>query len=132
MTVFTFSIIVNAAGLNLKRLRFEDLNPRTWAAQADRQRHLIVARMEKFWYDLRVVVEIESRFRQLSSQPQVQEEETPKPAAPGGGSLQGAPSDQTVASNGGAWIGVAGESEQALPAVGSQTDFTKAGRSLNP
>ena len=65
MTVFTFSIIVNAAGLNLRSLRFEDLNPRTWVDRANRQGHLMYARAEKFYYDLRVVYEIESRFRQL-------------------------------------------------------------------
>ena len=132
MTVFTFSIIVNAAGLNLRSLRFEDLNPRTWVDRANRQGHLMYARAEKFYYDLRVVYEIESRFRQLRGQPQVQEEETPKPAAPGGGSSQGAPSDQTMASDGGAWVVVAAKSEQASPAVGNQTGFTGAGRSLIP
>jgi len=81
MTVFTFSIIVNAAGLNLRSLRFEDLNPRTWVGRANRQGHLMAARAEKFYYDLRVVYEIESRFRQLGGQPQGQEEEAPKPAA---------------------------------------------------
>jgi hypothetical protein len=130
--VFTFSIIVNAAGLNLKSLRFEDLNPRTWVDRANRQGHLMYARAEKFYYDLRVVYEIESRFRQLGGQPQVQEEETPKPAAPGGGSSQGTPSDQTMASNGGAWIVMAAESEQSPSAVGNQTGFTGAGRSLIP
>jgi len=132
MTVFTFSIIVNAAGLNLRSLRFEDLNPRTWISRADRQGHLMIARAEKFYYDLRVVVEIESRFRQLRGQPQGQEEETPKPAAPGGGSSQGTPPDQTMASNGGAWFELAARSEQALPAVGNQTGFTRARRSPIP
>jgi hypothetical protein len=132
MTVFTFSIIVNAAGLNLRSLRLEDLNPRTWLGRADRQGHLMVARVEKFCYDLRVVYEIESRFRQLSGQPQVQEEETPKPDAPGGGSSQGMPPDQTVASNGSAWVFAAAKSEQSLPTVGNQTGFNRAGRSLIP
>jgi len=132
MTVFTFSIIVNAAGLNLRGLRFEDLNPRTWVDRANRQGHLLAARAEKFYYDLRVVYEIESRFRQLSGQPQVQEEQTPKPAAPGGGSSQGTPSDNTMASNEGSWVVVAAKSEQPLPAVGRQTSFTRTGRSLIP
>jgi hypothetical protein len=132
MTVFTFSIIVNAAGLNLRSLRFEDLNPRTWLGRANRQGHLMYARAEKFYYDLRVVYEIESRFRQLGGQPQGQEQETPKPAAPGGGSSQGTPSDQTMASNGGAWIVMAAESEQSPSAVGNQTGFTGTGRSLIP
>ena len=132
MTVFTFSIIINAAGLNLRSLRFEDLNPRTWVDRANRQGHLMMARAEKFYYDLRVVYEIESRFRQLTGQPQGQEEETPKPAAPGGGTSQGAPSDQTVASNRGPWIVVAAERQPALPTVESQNEITKAGRSLIP
>jgi len=131
MTVFTFSIIVNAAGLNLRSLQFEDLNPRTWADRANRQGHLLAARAEKFYYDLRVVYEIESRFRQLGGQ-QNQEEAAPKPAAPAGGSSQGAPPDQTVASNGGAWRVVAATSEQAFPAPGNQTGSAGTGRSVIP
>jgi len=132
--VFTFSIIVNAAGFNLKSLRFEDLNPRTWVGRANRQGHMLAAHAEKFYYDLRVVYEIESRLRQLGGggQPQNREEEAPKPAAPGGGSSQGAPSDQTVASSGGEWVVVAAESKPAFPAVANQTGFTGAGRSLIP
>jgi hypothetical protein len=130
MTVFTFSIIVQAAGLNLRSLRYEDLNPRTWVGRANRQGHLLAARAEKFYYDLRVVYEIESRFRQLGVQPQIPEEEAPKPETPGGGSSQGTPSDQTIASNGGAWVVMAAEIEQALPAVGNQTGFARTGRSL--
>jgi hypothetical protein len=132
MTVFTFSIIVNAAGLNLRSLRFEDLNPRTWLGRANRQGHLMAARAEKFYYDLRVVYEIESRFRQLGGQPQGQEEEAPKPAAPEGGSSQGAPSDQTTAANGGSSVMVATESGQALPSVGNRTGYTGTGRSVIP
>jgi hypothetical protein len=132
MTVFTFSIIVNAAGLNLRSLRFEDLNPRTWVGRANRQGHLMAARAEKFYYDLRVVYEIESRFRQLGGQPQGQEEEAPKPAAPEGGSSQGMPSDQTTASNGGSSVMVATESGQALPSVGNRTGNAGAGRSVIP
>jgi hypothetical protein len=132
MTVFTFSIIVNAAGLNLRSLRFEDLNPRTWVGRANRQGHLMVARAEKFYYDLRVVVEIESRFRQLRGQPQDQEQNAPKPAAPAGGSSQGAPFDQTMASTGGVPIEVADGSGRALLAVKNRTGITRAERSLIP
>jgi len=129
MTVFTFSIIVNAAGLNLRTLRMEDLNPRTWLARADRQGHLMYARAEKFYYDLRVVYEIESRFRQLTGQPQGQEEESPKPTAPGGGSSQGSPSDQTMASNGAALTVVAVKNVQSPPEVGRLNGLTRMGRS---
>jgi hypothetical protein len=89
MTVFSISIIVNSAGINLRHLTLADLNPRTWLYQANRTGHLAVARAEKFYYDLRVVYEIESRLRQFrqqndkSSSPR--ERETPKPEAPAGG-----------------------------------------------
>ena len=69
MAVFSFSIIVNAAGINLRHMTVEDLNPRTWFFRANRAGHLYYARAEKFYYDLRVVYEIESRLRQLRSQP---------------------------------------------------------------
>ena len=130
MTVFTFSIIVNAAGLNLRSLRFEDLNPRTWVDRANRQGHLMYAHAEKFYYDLRVVYEIESRFRQLRGQPQVQEETSPKPAAPGGGSSQDSPSNQTMASSRPVWIEAAASSEET--AIQGDAGSTGAGRSLMP
>ena len=70
MAVFSFSIIVNAAGINLRHMTVEDLNPRTWFFRANRAGHLYYARAEKFYYDLRVVYEIESRLRQLRSHPE--------------------------------------------------------------
>lgn len=89
MTVFAFSIIVNTAGINLRRLTLADLNPRTWFSQADRTGHLMLARAEKFYYDLRVVYEIESRLRQFRQQTGSgsgqQEKESTKPETPGGG-----------------------------------------------
>ncbi len=85
MAVFSFSIIVNAAGINLRNFRLEDLNPRTWIYQANRTGHLLYARAEKFYYDLRVVYEIESRFRQLRAEPQEQPKEAPKQEQTPGG-----------------------------------------------
>jgi hypothetical protein len=101
MAVFAFSVIVNSAGFNLRELRVDDLNPRTWYSRANRSGHLMYARAEKFYYDLRVVYLIESRIQELRSQPQDREEEAPKPAAPPGGSSQDTPSSRTqLASNG--------------------------------
>lgn len=68
MAVFSFSFIINAAGINLRHIRLADLNPHTWVYQANRTGHLLYARAEKFYYDLRVVYEIESRLRQLRQQ----------------------------------------------------------------
>ncbi|HLW78461.1 MAG TPA: zf-HC2 domain-containing protein, partial [Terriglobia bacterium] len=47
MAVFSLSIIVNAAGINLRHLTLDDLNPRTWVRRADRSGHLLYARAEK-------------------------------------------------------------------------------------
>jgi hypothetical protein len=84
MAVFSFSIIVNAAGINLRNFTVQDLRPTIWYSKATRTGHLLVARAEKFYYDLRVVYEIESRFRQLRSEPEQQEKEAPKDQTPGG------------------------------------------------
>ncbi len=102
MAVFSFSIIINAAGINLRHLTLEDLNPRTWVRRADRSGHLLYARAEKFCYDLRVVYEIESRLRQLRPQSgppsSEQEKEAPKPDAPPGGTTDGGFGTQQLAS----------------------------------
>jgi hypothetical protein len=89
MAVFSFSIIVNAAGINLRNLTLEDLNPRTWILRANRTGHLLLGRAEKFYYDLRVVYEIESRLRQL------------RPAAGQGAGQQGPEAPRSQPSTGG-------------------------------
>jgi len=129
MTFFTFSIIVNAAGLNLRHLQIEDLNPRTWIDQADRQGHLIFAKAEKYYYDLRVVVEIESRIRQLGLEPQNQEQEAPKPEAPAGGSSQDSPSDQVLASNR-TWVAVETPRDHGSALAGDHSGIVSPVRSL--
>jgi hypothetical protein len=91
MTVFSLSVIANACGINLRHLKLEDLNPRTWAYQVDRNGHLLLGRAEKYYYDLKVVYEIESRLRQLRAQPSSEPE---RPNAPPGGSTDGAPADE--------------------------------------
>jgi len=100
MTVFSLSIIANAAGINLRHLTLQDLSPRTWVYQANRTGHLMVARAEKFYYDLRVVYEIESRlrqFRQGSGQGTGREErQTPKTDSPGNGTTDSKPPEIPV------------------------------------
>ncbi len=101
MAVFSFSIIVNAAGINLRNFRLEDLNPRTWIYQANRTGHLLYARAEKFYYDLRFVYEMESRLRRLRAEPKEQENETPKPETttpPGGSTDSKQPGNPQLAS----------------------------------
>jgi Putative zinc-finger len=127
MTVFAFSVIVNAAGINLRSLQIEDLNPRTWVFRANRSRHLVCARAEKFLYDLRVVYEVESRLRQLRGQIQEQEEEVLKNGAPSGGSSKGAPAEQDqVASAEGLRV------EPIARTIGNQAGLAGPGRSVIP
>jgi hypothetical protein len=126
MAIFSFSIIVNAAGFNLRKLTLADLNPRTWFYQANRTGHLLYARVEKFYYDLRVVYEIESRLRQLRSEPSKQEQEAPKPEAPPGGSTdRKAPGDTQLAS-------VQGLMTTAASSIGVVTRMVAKGRSPSP
>jgi hypothetical protein len=87
MAVFSLSLIVNAAGLDLRHLRAQDLDPRTWVYQANRNGHLLLGRVEKYYYDLKLVYEIESRLRQLRAEPS----EAPRPQTPSGGTTEGAP-----------------------------------------
>jgi len=98
MAVFSFSIIINAAGINLRHMTIEDLNPRTWFFRANRAGHLYYARAEKFYYDLRVVYEIESRLRQLRSHSE-EEQEAPKQEPPPGGSTNSGPALPALATN---------------------------------
>ena len=91
MSIFSLSMLVNVAGINLRSIDLQDLNPRTWAYRANRSGHLLYARAEKFYYDLRVVYEIESRIRQLQAPAEEPAPESPKPESPGGGTTDRRP-----------------------------------------
>lgn len=99
MAIFSISVIVNATGVNLRNVTMADLNPRNWFYQANRSGHLLYARAERFYYDLRVVYEIESRFRALQPEPAEPQPEAPQPKpAPGGSTERGAPGERQLAS----------------------------------
>jgi anti-sigma factor RsiW len=68
MVVFSASLIVNTSGLSLRNLSLEDLSPVAWYNQVNRAGHLFYAHAEKFYYDLRIVYEIESRFRNAQAE----------------------------------------------------------------
>ncbi|HEV2382620.1 MAG TPA: zf-HC2 domain-containing protein [Terriglobia bacterium] len=97
MAVFSLSMIANVAGVNLRHVKVEDLNPRNWVYQANRNGHLLLGRVEKYYYDLKVVYEIESRLRQLRAQPG---EAAPQAKPPAGGTTEQAepPDSSTLAS----------------------------------
>jgi hypothetical protein len=133
MAVFSFSIIINAAGFNLRHMTIEDLNPRTWFFRANRAGHLYYARAEKFYYDLRVVYEIESRLRQLRSHPEEEPQEAPKQEPPAGGSTKSAPLTMPALATNQARI-LEGADPAAI--LGNETVLNlptlEAGRSQNP
>ncbi|HUI41235.1 MAG TPA: zf-HC2 domain-containing protein [Terriglobia bacterium] len=126
MTVFSLSLILNVAGVSLKDVKAEDLNPRTWVYQANRNGHLLLGRVEKYYYDLKVVYEIESRLRRLRAQPG---EEAPRPQAPAGGSTEGGPSDESLLASTGNSDVVPGAGGHLL---GQATASYRAGRSTLP
>ena len=115
MTVFSLSLIVNITGLNLRRLNAQDLNPATWFYRANRAGHLMYARAEKFYDDLRIVYEIESRFRndQLKSAEQEKKIGKPNPS-PGNPASSADSSVQQMASG---TAGAAGQFAQLEPGV---------------
>jgi hypothetical protein len=127
MAIFSFSIIVNAAGINLRNLTLQDLNPRTWMYEAQRTGHLLYARAEKYYYDLRVVYEIESRFRELRSQPSEQEPSSPERQAPppGGSTDTTKPATTTLAS-------MHAPVKYGPELLGTVADLVQAGRSPRP
>ena len=115
MTVFSLSLIVNIAGLNLRQFNVQDLNPSTWIYRANRAGHLLYARAEKFYDDLRIVYEIESRFQNIQSEPADQEKQTGKPdTSPGGPASTADPGVRRMAST---RIDVAGQYAQLEPGV---------------
>ena len=60
----TFIVILTASGFSWRKPKLADLAPATIYRNADRQAHLVYARGTKFFSDMRVVYEIQSRLRQ--------------------------------------------------------------------
>jgi hypothetical protein len=132
MAVFSFSIIVNAAGINLRHMTLADLNPLTWPLRVDRAVHLYIARGEKFIGDLKVVVELESRLRQLRAHPE-EEQETPKQEPPAGGSTNSAPQTLPALAKNQARVGEVAEPAATLPQeIAPGTLTLEPVRSQNP
>lgn len=116
MTVFSISLIINVAGLNLRNFNVQELNPSTWFYRANRAGHLLYARVERFYDDLRIVYEIESRFRNVQSEPAEQEKQSTKPEPPTGRPASNADPDTRQL----AWNIVNGAERYAQPEQGVQ------------
>jgi anti-sigma-K factor RskA len=78
--VATLMIFVTASGFNWRRPKLADLAPSVIYRNTDKQAHLVYARGMKFVNDMRVVNEIQSRLRQDSEIPAVQENVVPQSA----------------------------------------------------
>jgi anti-sigma factor RsiW len=75
MTILSFSMVGRIAGLEQRQLRMEDLNPaRVWAAIDDKL-HRGYDRAVKYYENLRLVYEIQTRLQEWSAQ----EEELRRP-----------------------------------------------------
>src|SRR5574337_139351 len=59
----TLAVLTQALGIELRKPKLADLKPVNLYRAADRRAHLIYARGAKFFTDLRVVYEIQSRLR---------------------------------------------------------------------
>ncbi|HTV56492.1 MAG TPA: zf-HC2 domain-containing protein [Terriglobia bacterium] len=91
MAVFSLSFILFVAKANLRSLNVRELNPALWVERANSRGHLLIARAEKFYYDIRFVYEVQSVLRELRQEP------SPRPAKPGGrngGTSRARPLDQ--------------------------------------
>lgn len=74
----TFLVLAMASGFSLRKPKLADLYPANVYHNADRQAHLVYARSTKFISDLRVVYEIQARWRDDSQLPTTNEETLPQ------------------------------------------------------
>jgi len=85
MTVLSFSMIAKFAHIEPRQLRPSDLDPvKIWAGIDDRT-HRIWDRTMKYYDNLRLVIEIQSRLKEWTDQEQAQNTEASKPKAVSGG-----------------------------------------------
>ena len=79
VTVFVTTIVLSQAlGFQISKVTKADLTPANIYRAADRRAHLVYARSSKFFSDLRVVYEIQSRMRP-EAEPQAAPEQQPAP-----------------------------------------------------
>ncbi len=76
--VATAMVLLTASGFSWRKPKIADLSPVNVYRNADRQAHLVYARGSKFVSDLRVVYEIQARFRQDSDLPTTPESTMPE------------------------------------------------------
>ncbi len=78
----TVMVLLTATGFSWRKPKIADLSPVNVYRKADRHAHVVYARGSKFVSDLRVVYEIQARFRQDNDLPTTPESTMPE-ASPG-------------------------------------------------
>jgi anti-sigma factor RsiW len=76
----TVTVLLTASGFSWRKPKIADLSPVNIYWNADRRAHQVYARGSKFVSDLRVVYEIQARFRQDSDLPTTPESTMPQAA----------------------------------------------------
>ncbi len=80
MTLISCSLLLNAAGVNLREISLSDLNPASLYFNIDRRAHLASSRAAKFYRDLRIVYEIQTQLQALREESATPEEKAAPPA----------------------------------------------------
>ncbi|HEV3221138.1 MAG TPA: zf-HC2 domain-containing protein [Candidatus Acidoferrales bacterium] len=81
--MLTVMVLSQALGVQWRKPTLADLNPVNLYQGADREAHLVFARGAKYFGDLRVVYEIESKLRAIEPDQQQQKAPAAQPSAPG-------------------------------------------------
>lgn len=88
MVIFSLSFILYAAKVPVRSMSLRDLDPATWFNRANSRGHILAARAEKYYYDIRFVYEVQSILQDLRQQPGGQRT-TPKSLKAPGSALDG-------------------------------------------
>jgi hypothetical protein len=86
MSVFSLSFILFTARVKLRAMNLGDLNPATWVRRANSRGHVLMARAEKVYYDLRFVYEVQTVLHELGKQSGPNTQSPQKPQRPGNSS----------------------------------------------
>lgn len=82
MALFSVSLSLNLAGVKLGDLRHMDLRPSALREQATMKYYEATARMVKYYENIRLVYEVESRLQELKRATSAEQEPERRPAAP--------------------------------------------------
>jgi len=79
MTILSFSMVARFAGIEPRQLHAADLDPvKVWATMDDHA-HRTWDRAVKYYENLRLVMEVQSRLKDFSDQEQAQQQDSAKP-----------------------------------------------------